>query len=425
MINKNPIVPLLLINFIGTFGFSIVFPFLVFLVTDFGGNALVYGILGATYSAFQFIGGPILGRWSDRFGRRKILLLCQLGTLVAWLIFLWALYFPVIPLFSVNSKVLGVFVISLPLMTLFLARALDGVTGGNVSVANAYLADITTKKDRKKNYGKMAAAANLGFIAGPLIAGILGATIYGVTLPVVIAIFVSIIASFVIAFYLPDLKCGFISRDHEQLNVRKVLGQEHKNCYSLPTKKFGFRDVLKIKNVGFIMVLYFLIFLGFNVFYSAFPFYSIQKLGWSILQMGIFFSVMGLIMAFVQGPVLKRISGKYSDRLLIISGSALLALSFIFIIVPNMISVYLGVVFFAIGNGVMWPSVLSVLSIAAGDQHQGAVQGFAGSAGSLASIIGLILGGVLFTLLGSFTFLISALVIFTVFILSFRLPTLT
>ena len=77
--------PLLVVNFIGTVGFSLVLPFLVFLVTDWGGNAFVYGVAGATYSSFQLVGAPVLGRWSDRYGRRKILLLSQAGTLVSWL----------------------------------------------------------------------------------------------------------------------------------------------------------------------------------------------------------------------------------------------------------------------------------------------------------------------------------------------------
>jgi len=120
--------PILLINFIGTMGFSIVLPFLVFLVTDFGGNALVFGIVAAMYPAFQLVGAPILGRWSDQYGRKKVLLISQGGTLVAWIIFLVALFLPVDNIFAVDSAVFGTFVITLPLLVLFLARALDGIT---------------------------------------------------------------------------------------------------------------------------------------------------------------------------------------------------------------------------------------------------------------------------------------------------------
>ena len=159
------------VNFIGTLGFSIVLPFLVTLVNGLGGNALVYGVMGATYSGFQLVGAPILGAWSDVYGRRRILLLSQLGTLASWVIFLVGLFVPAWALFDVDSEMLGSFAVTAPLVLLFLARALDGLTGGNVSVANAYLADVTPERERKENFGKMAVAGNLGFIIGPIFAG--------------------------------------------------------------------------------------------------------------------------------------------------------------------------------------------------------------------------------------------------------------
>ncbi|MEM7659398.1 MAG: MFS transporter, partial [Bacteroidota bacterium] len=141
--------PVLLVNFIGMLGYSIIIPLLVFLVKRFGGNEVIYGIIGGIYPAFQLIGGPILGKWSDQVGRKRILLLSQIGTFLAWLLFILALCLPVTPLAQVESSFLGSFLISVPLIILILARALDGLTGGNVSVANAYLSDISTEKDRK------------------------------------------------------------------------------------------------------------------------------------------------------------------------------------------------------------------------------------------------------------------------------------
>src|SRR5262249_58323566 len=130
---RSSIFPILSVNFVGTLGFSIVLPSLVFLVTRFGGNDLVYGFVGATYSFFQLIGAPILGRWSDRYGRRRILLLSAAGTLVSWVVFLAAIGFPRRPLASVDSPLLGAFTLTLPLVMLFVARALAGLTGGDVS----------------------------------------------------------------------------------------------------------------------------------------------------------------------------------------------------------------------------------------------------------------------------------------------------
>ena len=213
---KNSIFPLLLITFIGTLGFSIVLPFLVFLVTDLGGNSIVYGILGATYPAFQLIGAPILGRWSDIYGRRKILLLSHGGTLAGWIIFLIALFLPVNNLFSIDSAIIGTFVITLPLAALFLERAIDELTGGNVSVANAYVADISSDENRSKNFGKMAISSNLGFIVGPALAGILGATAYGEVLPVLAALILSSVVLVVIFFILKETKCSILMKIPEK-----------------------------------------------------------------------------------------------------------------------------------------------------------------------------------------------------------------
>ena len=201
---RPTIFPILAVNFVGALGFSIVLPFMVFLVTRLGGNAVIYGFMGATYSVFQLIGAPILGRWSDRVGRKKILLLSQLGTLASWGIFLVALALPVRSLAQVDSTYLGAFTLTVPLAVLFIARALDGLTGGNVSVANAYLADITSDADRSADFGRMAMAANLGYIVGPALAAVLGAIASGEVLPVLAAFLVSAVATLVIILTLHD-----------------------------------------------------------------------------------------------------------------------------------------------------------------------------------------------------------------------------
>ena len=419
---KISLFPLLLINFTGTLGFSIVLPFLVFLVVDFGGNAIVYGILAATYPAFQLIGAPILGRWSDIYGRKKVLLLSHGGTLAGWLIFLIALFLPVNNLFNVNSTLMGAFAITLPLAVLFLARAIDGVTGGNVSVADAYVADISSDESRGKNYGKMAISSNLGFIVGPALAGILGATIYGEVLPVLAALILSSVVLVVIVFILKESKTSILMEIPEKNSVGKVFSFESKECYKTSNpKRLKFREVFKLKYVSFLLVLNFLIFLGFNIFYTSFPIHAVDGLGWTVTEMGIFYAVLSSIMVLVEGPVLRKALKKFSEEQLVIIGSVILGTNFIMFVIPSTTLVYGAAILFAIGNGLMWPSVLSILSKRAGTVHQGTVQGVANSFESLASIIGLMMGGLLYNLLGATTFLISAGVIFTVFIMSFRL----
>ena len=116
------------------------------------------------------------------------------------------MFLPVAHIISINSSIFGAFVITLPLIVLFVARALDGITGGNISVANAYLADVSTDKDRSKNFGKLSISANLGFIVGPALAGVLGGTIYKELLPVLSAVIISSVAFVVVGFMLKESK---------------------------------------------------------------------------------------------------------------------------------------------------------------------------------------------------------------------------
>lgn len=420
---RNPLFAILLVNFTGTLGFSIVLPFLVFLVMNFGGDAVIYSILAATYPAFQLIGSPILGRWSDIYGRKKVLLLSNVGTAIGWILFVIALALPIDSVFNINLEYFGAFVVAVPLVFIFLARAIDGVTGGNISVANAYLSDISTDKNRSNNFGKMAISSNLGFILGPALAGILGGTFYGALLPVLAALLLSIVTLIVIGFLLRES----IPKSNQILipekgTIRKVFAQECKDCYpqdSAVKSKFG--DVFKLEHISFLLVLYFLIFLGFNVYYASFPTHAANVLHWSVTQLGIFYAVLSGIMVFIQGPVLRKALKKFSEEKLVIFGSLILGVNFVLFFSESIISVYIAVVLFAIGNGLMWPSFMSILSKRAGTDLQGAVQGVAGSIGGVASIIGLIAGGVLYNLTGEATFLVSAVIIFSVFVMSFRL----
>jgi MFS family permease len=422
LVKQASLFPILLVNFVGTLGFSIVLPFLVFVVMKFGGNAIVYGLLAATYPAFQLIGSPILGKWSDIYGRKKILLLSNVGTSIGWLLFLFALFLPSNS-FNIHIASLGAFVVIVPLLVLFLARAIDGITGGNISIANAYLADLSSDSTRSKNFGKMAITSNLGFILGPALAGILGGTIYGAILPVLAALILSLVTIVVIVFLLRESKSS--SEEilvPQQATIRKAFSQECRECYlDTSNKKPKLQDVFKLKHISFLLVLYFLIFLGFNVYYAAFPTHAAKDLKWSVTQLGIFYAILSGIMVFIQGPVLRKALKKFSEEKLVIIGSIILGTNFILFVSNNIVSVGGAIILFAVGNGLMWPSFMSILSRRAGSKLQGSVQGVAGSFGGLASIVGLILGGFLYNSIGAVTFLISAGVIFSIFLMSFQL----
>jgi len=420
---KVSIFPILTVNFVGTLGFSIVMPSLVFLVTRFGGNALVFGLMGATYSFFQLLAAPLLGRLSDRYGRRRILFLSELGTLVSWAVFLVAITLPALPLANIDSKVLGAFMLTVPLVALFLARALAGVTGGNVSIANAYLADISDDDDRSANFGKMAVASNLGFVFGPALAGLIGAAGSGEVLTVVVALLISAATCLIIAFGLPDSTPCMLGADPEHANVRKLFGQAQKECFSMPAaRKLSLAEILMLPSMKLLLAVYFLVFFAFNLFYVAFPVYATTGIHWSLSEIGVYFAAMGLMMALVQGPVLKRLSRHWSERKLVLGGSTLLAASFPFFMSGSAAMIYSGTALLAVGNGIMWPSLLAILSRMTERSLQGAVQGFASSAGAVASIAGLLLGGMLYASLGSRVFLASAILVALTCGLSFFLP---
>ena len=208
----------------------------------------------------------------------------------------------------------------------------------------------------------------------------------------------------------------------EEATIRNVFSQECREPFStVNTKRQGLRDVFKLKHISFLLILYFLIFLGFSIYYAAFPTHAANDLKWSVTQLGIFYAVLSGIMVLIQGPVLRKALKKFSEEKLVIIGSMILGTNFILFISNNIISVGGAVILFAVGNGLMWPSFMSILSRRAGSKLQGTVQGIAGSFGGLASIVGLTLGGFLYNSIGGFTFLVSAGIILAVFIMSFRL----
>lgn len=395
--------PILAVQFIGTLGFSIALPILVYLVRDLGGAAWTYGLVGATYSAFQLAGAPLLGRWSDRVGRRRVLFVSQAGTLAAWLLFLLALWLP--------KTALGRFAgasLTLPLLVIFAARALDGLTGGNVSVANAYVADLTLGEEqtRQRAFGWMGMAASLGFAIGPAVAGALGSTRFGYFPPVMAAALVSAIAS-VMCLTLPEAAERCPEPPPQQPAVTKLLGQQQRRCDSLPPPLSG--ALQRRDAVRRLLAATFVLFLAFNIFYAIFPVRADAMLGWSPGTLGAFFAVLSVALIVCEGPVLAACAKRFSPIVLFVAGTALLALSFATFMADSAGILFAGALLFALGNGIAWPTFQARIADAAGADAQGVVQGAAAGASSLASIVGLVAGGILWTWLGRSLFAAAAL----------------
>ncbi|MFK7756552.1 MAG: MFS transporter [Flavobacteriales bacterium] len=412
---KSNIFPILLVNFIGILGYSVVIPILIFIVTDFGGNGFIYGLLGAAYPFFQFIGAPILGKMSDRIGRKKVLIISQLGTFLAWCLFLIAFILPNTIIWQQDTEITGSYMMTLPLICIFIARMFDGFTGGNISVANAYMSDISTDENRSKNFGKMGSSTSLGFVIGPAFAGILASTALGETLPLIIAAVISLIAIFVINFRLKESNpCVVETGGISFKNFRRFFQVEHKDCYTEGSESveeestLGWRSVLKIEGIPLLYTVYFLNFMAFSLFYAGLPIYVSTILGWSSADLGLFLAYFSFIMVIVQGPVLSWFTTKTSSFNLVILGAALLGIGFVLLYRQDPFILYMAATLMALGNGLMWASFLSVLSSTGSPTKQGAIQGYGSSMGSIASMTGLILGGLLFESIANSVFLIGS-----------------
>jgi MFS transporter, DHA1 family, tetracycline resistance protein len=419
---KISIFPLMVVSFISMLGYGIVLPSLVYVVQTFHGSNFLYGSLGASYSACQFIGAPLLGKLSDRFGRKRILFISVLGSAVAWALFIVAFKLPMTLMGTFTTSMTGAVSITLPMLCIFIARSVDGLTAGDVSVANAYVADVTTQQERKANFGKMGVAGNLGFILGPALAGILGQTSLGLNLPIATALATSIFALLLIVFVLPESRPRTMKEKVERTGIQNILGHGAKDSYELEKPaKMTLRKALAMDHIPLLLAIYFVFFLAFSLFVAAMPLYATESLHWSITEMGIFFSVLSIVIVITEGPILSWFNKRASAELLTIWGTFIVVLSYLVLLIPSPILAYTAAVLYALGNGLMWPSFLSLLSDRAGESNQGYIQGLGNSAGSLASIGGLLVGGILFTAMKESLFIVPAALVLVVFAMTFRL----
>ncbi len=419
---KISIFPLMVVSFISMLGYGIVLPSLVYVVQTFHGSNFLYGALGASYSACQFIGAPLLGKLSDRFGRRRILFLSVFGSAVAWVLFIVAFKLPMTTMGAFTTSMTGAVSFTLPMLCIFIARSVDGLTAGDVSVANAYVADVTTHEERKADFGKMGVAANLGFILGPALAGILGQTSLGLNLPIATALGTSIFGLLLIVFVLPESRPRKVKEKVETASTQNVLGHGAKDSYE-PEKpaKMTLRKALRMDRIPLLLAIYFVFFLAFSLFVAAMPLYATESLHWSIAETGIFFSVLSIVIVLTEGPILTWFNKRASAESLTIWGTFIVVLSYLTLLIPSPVLAYAAAALYALGNGLMWPSFLSLLSDRAGESNQGYIQGIGNSAGSLASIGGLLVGGILFTAMKGAIFIVPAALVLIVFVMAFRL----
>ena len=355
---------LFLVVFIDLVGFGIVIPLLPFFGEHFNASPDVVTLLLATYSITQLISAPILGRLSDRYGRRPILLFSLLGSIITYV---W----------------LG---FAETLMMLFIARAFNGLMAGNIATAFAYIADITTPENRAKGMGVIGAAFGLGFIMGPAIGGILAgpdAANANFQLPALCAAVLS-----AIAFIIAVIKLKESLSDE----IRAKIAQQG------PRKHWqSFFETLARPRLGLLIILSFLCTFVFAGMETTFAMWTRREFNWGPEQNGYLFAFLGIISAMIQGGLIGRLSKKFGEGKLVIIGALCLGVGIGLIPLCSTIPMLMGATtILAIGFALSTPSLNSLISFEAGETERGGVMGASRSAATLARVLGPILAGVLF-----------------------------
>jgi len=377
------LIPIVSILFTNMLGATIIFPILpIYSVNELNSTIIQAALLASAYFGAQFVGAPILGRLSDRYGRRPLLIASQAGTALAFVLFIFAL-----PLGSIIDGLELPFVINGGLFVFYVARILDGVTGGNISIAQAYVADISTNENRVQMLGLLSASASLGFIFGPATGGILAAS-FGLTAPFIAGTIVAtgtliLTVVMLVESHPPEQRTRQAKREHKSISTRQI--------FSNPA-------FVMVIGVGFLSTLCFAALPPTFVLYAdAVLFPDVSDTAIVVRNVGLIFTMIGIVSVITQGTLLKPLVNRFGERKLITAGQIILAL--VFLAAPLTTSpIILTLVFlpFAFGRGISEPSLQSLVTRFGDKQTQGQLLGIYQSTTSLAFIFGPIWAGYVF-----------------------------
>jgi DHA1 family tetracycline resistance protein-like MFS transporter len=361
MKNNKSLLTIFLVVFIDLLGFGIILPLLPYIAEKYLASPFQIGMLTATYSFFQLIASPILGRLSDRYGRKKLLIISQLGSAVGYLI-------------------LGL-AGNLPL--LFLSRIIDGATGGNISIAQAYIADVTTKENRARGMGMIGAAFGLGFIFGPAIGGFLSRFSYSA--PAYFATAISLLTVLTTIFFLKET----VNEKQAKVSPKTRLNFEE------------FRNVLSIYPIGILILIFFVVNLASSIQQGNFALWTQKTFNYGPTQNGWLFAYIGIIAVLVQLKFLPFLTKKFNEKNILYISLVFLFLGLVLIpLIPTPIFLYVSLFFLPFGMGLSNPTIQALASENVPKEEYGGTLGFLQSAGSLGRIIGPIVGGIIFQSLG-------------------------
>lgn len=376
MANKR-LATIFAIVFTDLLGFSLILPLLPYYAEKFGATPTVIGLLVASYALAQLIGAPLLGRLSDRYGRRPILLVSIAGTILGFLLLGFAE--PIGLVFGgANAAVLAV---------LFLSRILDGLTGGNLTVAQAYITDVTDFKSRAKALGMIGAAFGLGFIIGPVIGGVLSQ--WGYAVPAFVAAALATANWLAVLFLLPE------SLTNE---MRLAIAKRPRAAFSAA----ALWAALNRPRVGPLLHIRLFFGLASGMFQSIFALYAQSKLGLDAKGTGYVLGYVGFLVVLVQGGLIGRLTARWSEKQLIFASTILLTFSFVaWALTPSLPVLLVVLIPLSVGTGIMNTVINSALTKAVYPEEVGGTLGLSASLESFSRVIAPSLGGVLLGQVGA------------------------
>jgi len=384
--NKPALSLIFLTVFIDLLGFGILIPILpTFATKVLHVDEMAIGIAIAIYSLVQFFFNPIFGELSDKHGRKPMIVISLFINAIGYVIFAFTSSF----------------------LLLIISRIVAGIGGSSIGVAQAYIADITTKENRSKGMGLIGAAFGLGFVFGPLIGGLLSK--YGYMVTGFASGGFSILAFVLTLLLLPES----LKQKNKQIRKRKLFDVN------------SFKKVFSKPLLAILVVLFFILTFSVANIYGTFALLGYKIYGFTDLQNGYMYGIIGLMSAIVQGGLLNYISKYVNDKKLIIFGS-------LFMIVGLGLMPYGGSFFWlaiivtvlSFGTGTLQPTLLSMISKVTSESEQGVTLGINQSLSAFARMLGPLWGGFAFEFLGyQFPFLTGALFTLLILLISiFYLP---
>lgn len=366
---------------VGTTGYGIVVPLLYSYSKKFGLSDFDNGLLFSLFSICQFFATPLIGRMSDTYGRRPLLIISLIGTAISF--FMMA--------FAQNA------------FWLYLSRALDGVTAGNFSVASAVIFDSTTEKDRVKGFGIISAAFNFGFVFGPAIAGL--SVGWRPDIPFIIAGIITILAVLLTFFFLPE--------------TNKHMGKEQKG------KLFDFAKLYHVlfdRSVNISLLVSLLYFFAFFVFIYAFSPFCKKVLLLSDVQLSLIFVLFGTVGLIAQTFLIDRMVKWLGIKRLLSFALLGTAISFALLFVSHSLAVFIAVsMLLSFANAFVPPIIQAILSKETDEESQGTIMGVNSSYQSIGQIVGPIAGGLFATISIPTPFLAGGFFALLCYFLSFRI----